>query len=87
MTWPRRLAWAASLTIGAAVVGSAWLVLRSPGVTAGIVLTILVVMGGVPCAAALWASGRQPDNWLAPALALLPGLLVALVLSPRGRAR
>jgi signal transduction histidine kinase len=80
VTWPRRLAWAASLTIGAAVVGSAWLVLRSPSVTAGIVLTILVVMGGVSCAAALWASGRQPRNALAPALAL-PGLLVAAILS------
>jgi signal transduction histidine kinase len=80
VTWPRRLAWAAALVVLAAVLTSAWLVLSDPGVTAAVVLVVLVVLAGVPCAAALWVSGHQPRNALGPSLAL-PGLLVAGVLS------
>ena len=79
MTWPRRLAWAAALLVLAVAIGSAWLIWLSPSVTSLVVLAILVVLGGVPCTAALWVSGRQPDNALAPTLAL-PGLLVAVIL-------
>ena len=79
VTWPRRLAWAAAFVFLAAVVASAWLLWSSPSVAAGVALAVLVVLGGVPCAAALWVSGHQPGNALGPSLAL-PGLLAAVVL-------